>query len=335
MANDLSFLNRAILLASYGLGYASPNPLMGWVITQNHVIIHEGWSQGDTNPASLLEKIVEFLVKDSTLYLNINPFLFFDQQEFIKVLTQRQIKSLVIPNDTFSLPSHSTIPFLILQLENSFALWTNRRFFTWKDQQRPYIILKWAETADGFIARENYDSKWISHQHSRKLVHQWRSQEDAILVGTRTYAYDNPQLNVRDWLGKDPIRIVLDRQLKLDPKLNVFDQRQPTICFNLIKEEIHANLDYVRVPSNNYEEFLQYVFQNLYNRKIQSLFVEGGTQLLQLLINNGWWDEARIFRSNIQFMKGIKAPVLSNAQLSQKDNISGDQLLIYQKLNRK
>jgi diaminohydroxyphosphoribosylaminopyrimidine deaminase/5-amino-6-(5-phosphoribosylamino)uracil reductase len=110
----------------------------------------------------------------------------------------------------------------------------NKRFFTAIEKQRPYILLKWAETADGFMARENYDSKWISHELSRQLVHQWRTQEDAVLVGTRTAMHDNPQLNVRDWSGRNPVRIVLDRFLRLSDKLHLFDGRQKTLCYNVL-----------------------------------------------------------------------------------------------------
>jgi diaminohydroxyphosphoribosylaminopyrimidine deaminase/5-amino-6-(5-phosphoribosylamino)uracil reductase len=215
------------------------------------------------------------------------------------------------------------------------AYWLNRRFFTWRQKKRPYIILKWAETADGFIARKNYDSKWISSSFSRKLVHQWRSQEDAIMVGTNTCRYDNPYLNVRDWSGKNPIRIIIDRQLQLDKQLHVYDQTQPTICYNSIIDHKERNLEYVLNKATSHKQAMNFILQDLYHRQIQSLFVEGGAHLLNLLIEQGWWDEARVFQSQTLFNEGIKAPLLKSAHLIQVEDVSRDRLLIYQKLNKK
>ena len=144
----------------------------------------------------------------------------------------------------------------------------NNRFFTFIEKYRPYIILKWAETADGYIARENHESKWISNDHSRQLAHRWRSEEDAVMVGTRTAEYDNPTLNVRDWSGRDPVRVVIDRHLGLSNKLNLFDRSQPTLCYNLLQDEEQGSLAWVRLGKEN---FLEEMLLNLYQRKIQEL----------------------------------------------------------------
>jgi len=128
----------------------------------------------------------------------------------------------------------------------------NKRFFTFMEKQRPYIVLKWAETSDGFIARENFDSKWISNEYSRQLVHKWRTENDAVLVGTKTAFHDNPELNVRDWSGRNPVRIVLDRFLRLSEKLHVFDHKQKTLCYNVLKHEEHNNLSRVRIGEENF-----------------------------------------------------------------------------------
>jgi diaminohydroxyphosphoribosylaminopyrimidine deaminase/5-amino-6-(5-phosphoribosylamino)uracil reductase len=201
----------------------------------------------------------------------------------------------------------------------------NKRFFTFIEKQRPYIILKWAETSDGFIARENFDSKWISNEYARQLVHKWRSEEDGILAGARTIAYDNPQLNVRDWSGRDPVRIVLDRFLKLSTKLHVFDKKQRTICYNVMKHEEHTNLSLIRVDE---DDFIRNVVTDLYKQKIQSVIVEGGAATLSMFIKNDLWDEARIFIAPQKFEKGIPAP-RHRGTLVEQQTIAGDSLNFY------
>jgi diaminohydroxyphosphoribosylaminopyrimidine deaminase/5-amino-6-(5-phosphoribosylamino)uracil reductase len=200
----------------------------------------------------------------------------------------------------------------------------NKRFFTSIEKQRPFVILKWAQTADGFIAHENFDSKWISSELSRTVVHKWRSQEDAILVGTNTARYDNPKLNVRLWSGRDPIRIVIDKKLALAKSLNLFDQSQPTICYNLEINESQTNVEHVKLDSNN---FLSELLHDLHLRKIQSVIVEGGTATLQGFIDSQLWDEARIFNSPTFFQTGIKAPAI-NGKLVKQETFGQDLLKI-------
>ena len=192
----------------------------------------------------------------------------------------------------------------------------NKRFFTYHERKRPYIILKWAQTADGFIARENYDSKWISNDFSRKLVHKWRGEEHAILIGRNTAHHDNPSLTTRDWHGSNPVRIVIDNQLKLDPRLALFDRSTPTICYNSIKSEALENLSFV-IPGG--DEFPESVLNDLYQRNIQSVLIEGGSRLLQSFIDKGIWDEARVFTSDKVFGKGIKAPGLKGIPADRKE----------------
>lgn len=203
----------------------------------------------------------------------------------------------------------------------------NKRFFTRIEKKRPYVILKWAQTADGFVARENYDSKWISGEQSRKLVHKWRSEEDAIWVGTNTAKYDNPKLNVRDWQGGHPIRLVIDKGLSLPSDLHLFDQEIPSICYNLKKEGKEENLEWVKVDEDN---LLEDVFIDLRQRGIQSVFVEGGAHLLQSLLDKGYWDEARVFTGQSNFENGIKAPEL-NVEPSESQQIENDLLKFYYK----
>ena len=201
----------------------------------------------------------------------------------------------------------------------------NKRFFAFMEKKRPYVILKWAETSDGFIAHENHDSKWISNEYSRQLVHRWRSEEDAVLVGTLTAAHDNPTLNVRNWSGRNPVRVVLDRHLRLSRELNLFDHSQQTLCYNILRHEEHENLSWVQLGER---KFLEEMIQDLFQRKIQSIIVEGGAGILEVFIKMGWWDEARVFRAPHSFLKGIPAPVLRGQCLTEED-IMGDRLSIF------
>jgi diaminohydroxyphosphoribosylaminopyrimidine deaminase/5-amino-6-(5-phosphoribosylamino)uracil reductase len=202
--------------------------------------------------------------------------------------------------------------------------WLNRRFFTFMEKQRPYIILKWAQTADGFVARSNFSSKWISNWLSRKLVHRWRAEEDAILVGTNTAIYDNPALNVRNWHGKNPLRLLIDRHGKVPPTHQLFDRSTPTVVYGQAPQGIES----VLLPDGT--EALLALLDDLYQRKVQSLIVEGGTRLLQSFIDQGLWDEARIFESSQQhFGTGIAAPKL-HGHLHSRESILHDELYIYQ-----
>jgi diaminohydroxyphosphoribosylaminopyrimidine deaminase/5-amino-6-(5-phosphoribosylamino)uracil reductase len=201
----------------------------------------------------------------------------------------------------------------------------NKRFFTSMEKQRPYIILKWAQTADGFIARENFDSKWISNEFSRQLVHRWRTEEDAVLVGRATAAFDNPKLNVRAWTGRDPVRIVIDRFLKLNDGLHLFDGKQLTLCYNTKENHERSNISLVKVDET---DFLKNLIEDLYKRKIQSVIIEGGTHTLSAFINAGLWDEARVFVSAKTFLKGIPAPDVQGKLVSEQ-NIMEDVLRIY------
>ena len=190
-------------------------------------------------------------------------------------------------------------------------------------KKRPYIILKWAQTSDSYIARTDFSSKWISNVFSRQLVHKWRAEEDAILVGKNTVKYDDPYLTVREWEGSNPIRIVIDRQLELSEKLNVFDRSVKTLVFNEKKNEQNENLEYVRFDGS-----LKNLLEYLYIKKIQSLIVEGGKSILKSFIETEMWDEARIFSTKNEFGEGISAPDISG-QLLVDHKETGDRLEIY------
>ncbi|WP_245889534.1 bifunctional diaminohydroxyphosphoribosylaminopyrimidine deaminase/5-amino-6-(5-phosphoribosylamino)uracil reductase RibD [Cecembia rubra] len=330
---------RAIELAELGRGRVSPNPMVGCVIVYDGNIIGEGFHEYFGGPHAEPNAISTVkdpeLIKSSTAYVSLEPCAHWGKTPPCADLLAKVGISKVVIGTVDSNPLVGGKGIQILQkagievltgvLEEKVRT-QNIRFFTFIEKKRPYIILKWAQSSDGFIARENYDSKWISNSYSRQLVHKWRSEEDAIMVGTLTAQYDNPRLNVRDWSGKDPIRVVIDRNLKLNPGLYLFDGTQPTLCYNQTIEESSYQLEKIRLK----EGFdLEDIIQNLYSRKIQSVIVEGGAQLLKKFIEKELWDEARVFTGNVAFGKGIPSPVLPGKVVKQYD-VQGDLLSFWQ-----
>ena len=199
----------------------------------------------------------------------------------------------------------------------------NRRFFVSVSQNRPYVILKWAQTADGFIARKNYDSKWISNEKSRHMVHKWRTEEDAILVGYNTVKYDDPLLTARNWPGRNPVRIIIDPKLKLAHSLHVFDGDEKVYLINIVSDLSLGNICQVKVSDKNYiSDTLAY----LWEQNIGSLLVEGGAKTINNFLAEGYWDEARIFTAENKFGEGIPAPSIED-EASEEQNILGDRLI--------
>ena len=313
-------MRRALELAELGRGKVSPNPVVGCVIVKEDKIIGEGYHQkygeahAEVNAVNSVEDQTDIV--GSTVYVTLEPCAHFGKTPpCANLLVDKKVGKVVIAAfDSNPLVGGKGIQILeeagievetgLLQEE---ARWQNRRFFTQIEKKRPYVILKWAQTQDGFVARSDYSSKWISNSSSRRLVHQWRAEEDAIMVGKNTAKYDDPALNVRDWVGKNPLRLVIDSKLELSQSLKLFDQAVPTICYNTQKTEESGNLEFVKLkPGFSLDQILE----DLHNRNIQSLLVEGGSFLLNKFIELGLWDEARIFTSRNKFGKGIKAPLI-------------------------
>lgn len=335
--DPIQFMRRALELAEWGRGYVSPNPLVGCVIVHEDRIIGEGWHReyggphAEVNAVNSVEN--QALLSESTVYVTLEPCAHWGKTPpCANLLVEKKVKKVVIAaTDSNPLVGGRGIEILKnagIEVETGIlekdARWQNRRFFTQIEKQRPYVILKWAQTQDGFVARENFDSKWISNSHSRQLVHKWRAEEDAILVGKNTSAYDNPRLDVRDWVGKNPIRVVLDSKLELSSELNLFDQSIPTLVFNALKSDNKDNLAWIKLPEITPET----VLKELHSRKIQSLIVEGGSQVIHQFIQSGLWDEARVFTAPTQFRRGISAPRL-NQNPSETLSIDTDRLDIY------
>ncbi|MDH5476159.1 MAG: bifunctional diaminohydroxyphosphoribosylaminopyrimidine deaminase/5-amino-6-(5-phosphoribosylamino)uracil reductase RibD [Cyclobacteriaceae bacterium] len=333
---DTLFMLRALELAAFGKGKVSPNPLVGCVIVHNEKIIGEGWhkqygkAHAEVNAIEAVKD--KKLLSDSIAYVTLEPCSHFGKTPpCADLLVKHQLKKVVIastdPNPLVNGKGIEKLTSANIDVEVGLleeALMLNQRFFCSVQKKRPFIILKWAETADGFIARKNFDSKWISNKHSRKMVHKWRAEEDAIMVGTNTAKYDNPQLNVRDWQGGNPIRVVIDKKLSLEKGLFLFDGSQPTLCYNLLESKTHKNTVYVALEEEN---FLEQLLADLHAREIQSVIIEGGSTLLQSCIDDDLWDEARIFVSKTMFKEGIAAPMINGEQLHY-EKIGEDELKI-------
>ncbi|MDO1448817.1 bifunctional diaminohydroxyphosphoribosylaminopyrimidine deaminase/5-amino-6-(5-phosphoribosylamino)uracil reductase RibD [Rhodocytophaga aerolata] len=332
-------MRRALELAALGSGQVSPNPMVGCVLVHQNKIIGEGWHKkyGDWHAEVNAVNAVDdkALLRESTAYVTLEPCSHFGKTPpCADLLIKHQLKKAVICNvDSNPLVGGKGIQKLqqagidiqtgVLEKEGREL---NKRFFTYMEQKRPYIILKWAQTADGLVAREDYSSKWISNSISRTLVHSWRASEDAIMVGTQTALYDNPQLTVRDWSGTDPVRIVIDKSLRLPSSLHMFDKKVLTLCYNTLKTERQDNLEFIKLADSPL--FLEEIIQDLYARKIQSVIIEGGSKLLNSFIELRLWDEARVFKSSQVFSKGIAAPLLQS-QLHYIQAIQDDTLFIY------
>ena len=191
----------------------------------------------------------------------------------------------------------------------------NKRFFTFHEKNRPYIILKWAESKDGFMAPLNQNKPfWMTSSESKKLIHKWRAEEDSILVGRITAKKDNPSLTVREVAGSNPIRIIIDKNLKLSSDLNLFNSEAKTIIFNAIKSEETRTNQFIKINFNN---LIKSILEELHQQNIQSVIIEGGSKTLQSFIDTNMWDEARIFTTNIKLENGVESPIIKGGNLSE------------------
>ncbi len=362
-------MRRALELAALGRGRVSPNPMVGCVIVHDlngdtgHPaggastrgdstpgestrgrIIGEGWHQrygeahAERNAIGAVQVSDEHLLPGSTAYVTLEPCSHYGKQPpCADLLIEKKIGRVICCNDDPN-PLVAGQGFAKLRDgrnpgrngaagRNGRRL--NARFFTFIEQQRPYIILKWAETNDGFIGGEGSKPLQISGPLARRLVHKWRSEEDAIMVGTNTARADNPRLNVRLWPGeplRNPTRVVVDRQLQLLPTLHLFDDSQPTVCYNLLKTEMAGQTHYVQLQPD--KPFLPQLLADLANRRIQSVLVEGGTILLNSFIEAGLWDEMRVLRNPMMAGNGVAAPRV-RGQLMSREMIGDDEWSTY------
>lgn len=318
-------MQRCLQLAKNGLGQTYPNPLVGCVIVKDENIIGEGWHQKAGQPHAEVNAIKsvqeESQLKKAILYVNLEPCSHYGKTPPCSdLIIEKGIKRVVIGNVD---PNPKVAGGGVKKLRNAGVeveagclndqCWEiNKRFFTVQEKSRPYVILKWAQTRDGFIAPKQQETgkpTWITNSYSKQLVHKWRTGEQAILVGKNTAIKDDPQLNARLWEGSNPVRVVIDRELKSfkgNIGLHLFDKQVKTIVLCENPQENQQNLWFKKV--NFEEEVIPQILAILNECGLQSVIIEGGQKTLQRFIDAGFWDEARVFTGDSYFGTGICAP---------------------------
>lgn len=337
---DEIFMRRCIELAKCGFGTASPNPMVGAVIVCDGKIIGEGWHRkcGEAHAeVNAVNSVADkSLLKKSTIYVSLEPCAHVGRTPACAdMLIREGIPNIVVGSiDPFEKVAGKGIEKLKnagrnvkIGVLSDECDWLNHRFFTFHTKHRPYVILKWAQTADGFIDSIRNDSQTpplkITDRHFSTLVHKWRTEEDAILVGTSTAILDNPQLTARLWSGRNPVRVCIDRELTIPRSSKIFNSQAKTIVINSSRNECDENIIFCKADSN--ENIVSQTLEILYHNDIQSVIVEGGGQTLNSFIASGLWDEARVFtNSHMSIGNGIKAPEFhyKSAKSETNDGIS-------------
>lgn len=331
MTHHEAYIKRCLEIAKNGLGNTRPNPMVGSVIVHNNKIIGEGYTSnygGNHAEVNAIAAVTnKNLLKESILYVTLEPCSHYGKTPPCSdLIIKHQIPNVVIGcvddhvkvagKGIAALQNNNinvTVGILEEECKNH-----HKRFFTFHNKKRPYIILKWAETADGFIApisKSEQKPVWISNKYSRQLTHKWRAEEHAILVGTNTVIQDNPSLTTRDWMGKNPIRVLIDKENKLSKDYRIFNNEAKTIIIN------KNNIDFSKHVGKQ-------ICDVLYSKNITSIIIEGGRKTLQTFINENLWDEARVFKGDTCFKKGIEAPIISGKKISDT-KVSTDTLKIY------
>jgi diaminohydroxyphosphoribosylaminopyrimidine deaminase/5-amino-6-(5-phosphoribosylamino)uracil reductase len=343
---DELYMTRCLELAQLGMGKVSPNPMVGCVIVVNGKIIGEGYHEvfgqahAEVNAVSAViakyRELSDELLTQATVYVSLEPCSHYGKTPpCVDLLIKHKVKRVVIGSkDPFPDVNGKGIEKL-----NEFGIEVkhgvlekqchqlNRRFFTRVLQQRPYIVLKWAQTANRFFAPVDGTQKWISSALSKKLAHKWRSEEDAILVGKNTVIADNPNLTTREWKGKNQVRIIIDKNLSIAATQNIYNAEAKTLIFNEVKTEVQENVHFVYMEDMQYYLPQKIAFQ-LYLMDIQSVMVEGGVQILNQFITANLWDEARVFQSSVNWNAGLPAPAIGGF-LQEVLPVNEDKLMIY------
>ncbi|HEY5689612.1 MAG TPA: bifunctional diaminohydroxyphosphoribosylaminopyrimidine deaminase/5-amino-6-(5-phosphoribosylamino)uracil reductase RibD [Yeosuana sp.] len=316
------YIKRCIEIAKNGLGTTRPNPMVGSVIVHKDSIIGEGFTSkygGNHAEVNAIDSVQDkSLLNQATLYVTLEPCSHYGKTPPCSdlIITHNIPRVIIgcvddnkkVAGKGIERLKNAGCEVIVGVLENA-CKEHHKRFFTFHNKKRPYVILKWAETKDGFVAPANKDTLkpvWITNEYSRQLVHKWRAEEHAVLVGTKTVLDDNPSLTVRDWTGENPIRIVIDIKNELSAKYNVLNNEVQTILINskLINKS----------QGNTAEQILNLLFEN----EITSVIIEGGSKTLQTFIDANFWDEARVFIGDALFKEGVKAPVISGKLLSER-----------------
>lgn len=344
MTTDEKYMFRCIELARKGAGFVAPNPMVGAVLVQDDRIIGEGWhakyGEAHAEVGAIGQAVVQGMTDFSaaTLYVSLEPCAHFGKTPpCADLIVRNGIKRVVIGcRDPFEAVNGKGIEKLkaagievvegVLEKE---CRELNKRFFTFHEKKRPYVILKWAQTADGFMAGKPGSPRLlISNQYGNIRVHQWRSEEAAILVGTNTALLDDPELTNRLSTGPSPVRLVVDMNLRLPASLKLFNREQKTIVINSVNSAESDNLIYYRIDKN--KSLISQLMDALYQLNIQSVLVEGGRQLLDAFIQSGTWDEALvIINKDIRVGEGLPAPVLANEVQENRESLLNDELLTW------
>jgi diaminohydroxyphosphoribosylaminopyrimidine deaminase/5-amino-6-(5-phosphoribosylamino)uracil reductase len=342
------YMQHCLELASRGSGHTAPNPMVGAVLVYEDRIIGEGWhrqygqAHAEVNCIASVKENDTHLIPLSTLYVTLEPCAHTGKTPpCADLIIRHKIPKVAIGcRDPFPEVDGKGIERLkaagvevIVGVLERECRELNKRFFTFHTKHRPYIILKWAETQDGRISAGNGQRLLISNEYSNRLVHQWRSEEAAILVGTNTALLDDPSLTTRLWPGPSPVRLVIDMELRLPSSLQLFNGEVRTIVFNTRKHQEEGNLLYYQLTHDT--SIVHQVLNALYQLQLISVLVEGGAQLLQSFIDEGLWDEARVISNKKTDKpreitgKGLPAPRLTNSIKTGEINILTDQLNIY------
>ncbi len=332
-------MSRCIQLAKSGAGNVAPNPMVGAVLVYENKIIGEGFHQkygeahAEVNCINSVPAEQKSLIEKSTLYVSLEPCAHHGKTPpCTDLIVKNKIKKVLIGcQDVYEQVAGKGIEKLqnagvevvtgVLENESKDL---NKRFFTFHQQKRPYIILKWAQSANAKIGSKNGERVLISNGFSNRLVHKWRSEEAGILVGENTALKDDPSLTTRLWKGENPVRIVIDPELKLPASLKIFNHESKTIIYNLIKNSPGKNIQYIQLKPEN---LLESLLSSLYENDIQSILVEGGAKTLQSFIDQNLWDEARVItNAEIIIEEGVDAPAMKNFDLVQQEKLFSDEI---------
>ena len=341
---DEIFMRRCLELAAMGAGNVAPNPMVGAVLVHQGRIIGEGYhrqygqAHAEVNCVNSVREADKVLIPLSTMYVSLEPCAHHGKTPpCADLIVSQRIPEVVIGCvDTFSAVAGKGIEKLekagirvhTRMLEEACRA-INRRFFTFHEKKRPYIILKWAQCANGLIAGAEGAPVKISNKYTDRLVHKWRSEEMSILVGTRTALMDNPKLTNRLWTGKDPVRLVIDRALKIPRHYHLWDGTVPTIFITAESEDSNGLTEQMQLDFK--QPILPQLLEKLHNRHIQSILVEGGSYLLEQFIAAGLWDEARVITGTVTLPGGLAAPALSDATLIHTEQVDTDRIDFYQR----
>lgn len=346
MSKDELWMQRCLDLAVLGAGKTSPNPMVGAVIVNNDKIIGEGYTSPYGGPhaeVNAIQSVIDRygekskdLFKESTIYVSLEPCAHFGKTPpCADLIVSKGFKRAVIAcQDPYAKVNGLGIQKLKnagieveLGILEEKAKWVNRRFFTRLKEFRPYVILKWAETADGYFAPLENVQRWISNKASKQLVHKWRTEEDAVLVGKGTAKADNPSLTVREWKGRNPKRILIDKNLEITSDFNLYNTEAETLIFNAEITDWRANIKLIALE--NFDLYLpQQILYQLYLMDVQSVIIEGGKKTLDMFIEAGLWDEARVFRSNEKWEEGVVSPKISGKMIDHI-KVGTDSLLVF------